>query len=316
MNKDCLTDKKSRTIDLTHTGLLPIVDNNWRFTMRRLTLATALLLGLMTNQVHAWGQNGHRIVGELAEAHLTETTKQAILPLLEGDSLAEVSTWADEMRSAPGEFWQKKSSKWHYINVTDPKNMHQHVHADINSKEKVQNILDGMYYAINVLKSKESGIDEKRFAMRFLVHLVGDSHQPFHAGRADDHGGNKIKVEFFGKDSNLHSVWDTNLIENENLSFTEFTRFIQTNNQELIAEYLASNPADWLVESNNIAESIYNAEQTEMKYRYVFDHMPIVKARLLQGGVRLAGLLNLIFDGSSQAKVKSLSKPLALEKAL
>jgi len=315
MNKACLAKQKNRTIDRTHTGLLPIFDSNWRDNMRRITLATTLLLGLVTSQVQAWGQNGHRIVGELAEAHLTETTKQAILPLLEGDSLAEVSTWADEMRSSPNEFWQKKSTKWHYINVSDPKNMQQHVHTDIHSKEQVKNILDGIYYTINTLKSEKTSIDEKRFAMRFLVHLVGDSHQPFHAGRADDHGGNKIKVEFFGKNSNLHSVWDTELIQNENLSFTEFTRFIQTENKELIAEYLASTPADWLIESSNIAESIYNAEQTEMKYRYVFDHMPIVKTRLVQGGIRLAGLLNLIFDGSMQAKAKSLSKPLALESA-
>ncbi|CCQ10965.1 Endonuclease [Pseudoalteromonas luteoviolacea B = ATCC 29581] len=283
--------------------------------MRRLITAAALVLGLVSAQVHAWGQNGHRIVGELAHAHLTEQTKTAILPLLEGDSLAEVSTWADEMRSAPGEFWQKKSSKWHYINVSDPKNMHKHVHSNINSKEQVKNILDGIYYATNILQSKDSGLEEKRFAIRFLVHLVGDSHQPFHAGRAADHGGNKIKVEFFGDNTNLHSVWDTSLIENENLSFTEFTRFIQTDNQELIAEYLASTPADWLLESHHIAEKIYNAEKTEMKYRYVFDHMPIVKTRLVQGGIRLAGLLNLIFDGSTQAKAQSLSKPLALETA-
>ncbi|MFC3033862.1 S1/P1 nuclease [Pseudoalteromonas fenneropenaei] len=283
--------------------------------MRRLTIATTLLIAAFSNNVLAWGQNGHRIVGQLAEAHLTDTTKNALVPLLEGDSLAEVSTWADEMRSAPGEFWQRKSVRWHYINVTDPKNMHEHIHADISSKEQVQNILDGFYYTINVLKSDKTSIDEKRFALRFLVHLVGDSHQPFHAGRADDHGGNKIKVEFFGENTNLHSVWDTHLVENENLSFTEFTSFIQTKNPELIAEYLASSPADWLIESNNIAEKLYNAEQTEMKYQYVFDHMPIVKTRLQQGGVRLAGLLNLIFDASKQHAEQKLSKPLFSEKA-
>ncbi|MBE0375360.1 hypothetical protein PFLA_b0193 [Pseudoalteromonas flavipulchra NCIMB 2033 = ATCC BAA-314] len=242
----------------------------------------------------------------MAEAHLTEQTRVAIQPLLEGDSLAEISTWADEMRSDPGTFWRKQSSKWHYINIDNPKAMHEHVHADLNDKEKVKHILDGIYYSINTLKSESKSIDEKRFAFRFLVHLVGDSHQPFHAGRGKDRGGNMIKVKFFGSDSNLHSTWDTKLIENENLSFTEFTRFIQTTNNEIIAEYLDSSPADWLLESNNIAEKVYNSNETEISYGYIYKYMPTIKFRLQQGGIRLAGLLNQIYDPNSKPLVSSL----------
>ncbi|WP_440056677.1 S1/P1 nuclease (plasmid) [Pseudoalteromonas sp. T1lg65] len=271
------------------------------------SLIFALSLALLpVKEAFSWGQNGHRIIGEVAEAHLTETTKTKIVALLEGDSLAEVSTWADEMRSSSDVFWRKKSSKWHYINIDNPEHMHEHVDTSIDSKEKVKHILDGMHYSINVLQSKSTSIDEKRFAFRFLVHLVGDSHQPFHAGRAEDRGGNKIKVKFFGSDTNLHSTWDSKLIESENLSFTEFTRFIQTDNAEVIAEYLDSTPADWLLESNHIANVIYESNETDISYGYIFKHMPTVKFRLQQGGVRLAGLLNLIFDPNSKPLVSSL----------
>ncbi|MEQ2353731.1 S1/P1 nuclease [Pseudoalteromonas piscicida] len=273
---------------------------------KSLSLLFAVGMTITTSSAYAWGQNGHRIIGELAEAHLTEQTRVAIQPLLEGDSLAEISTWADEMRSDPSTFWRKQSSKWHYINIDNPKAMHEHVHADLNDKEKVKHILDGIYYSINTLKSESKSIDEKRFAFRFLVHLVGDSHQPFHAGRGKDRGGNMIKVKFFGSDSNLHSTWDTKLIENENLSFTEFTRFIQTTNNEIIAEYLDSSPADWLLESNNIAEKVYNSNETEISYGYIYKYMPTIKFRLQQGGIRLAGLLNQIYDPNSKPLVSSL----------
>ncbi|WP_105169652.1 S1/P1 nuclease [Pseudoalteromonas sp. T1lg23B] len=274
--------------------------------IKNLSKLVAVAAIVTSSQAIAWGQNGHRIVGELAEQNLTPTTKQALVPLLEGDSLARVSTWADEMRSDSSKFWSKTSSKWHYINVSDADNMHQHVHHNISSKEQVKNILDGIYYGINTLKSENASIDEKRFALRFLVHLVGDSHQPFHAGRAADHGGNKIDVTFFGDKTNLHTTWDTRLIENESLSYTEFTNFIKTSNSAIIEDYLNSEPADWLLESHHISEKIYNLNETDISYGYIYKYMPTVKTRLQQGGIRLAGLLNQIFDKKAQPLKEAL----------
>jgi hypothetical protein len=261
-------------------------------------LSFIALLGALSSSFNAvaWGPNGHRIIGKVAEEHLTTATSQALSPLLDESSLAQVSTWADEMRSNDSNFWRKQSTKWHYINVKDATKMHHHINHSINSKEHVKNILDGIYYCINTLKSDSKSIDEKRFALRFLVHLVGDSHQPFHAGRSEDQGGNLIKVTFFGDQTNLHSTWDTNLIENERLSYSEFAEFIKTSNEKTINDYLNSEPADWLLESHHISDEIYNLNETEISYGYVYKYMPIVKLRLQQGGIRLAGLLNQIFD--------------------
>ncbi|RJE72223.1 S1/P1 Nuclease [Pseudoalteromonas sp. MSK9-3] len=261
-------------------------------------LSVIALIGALSSSFNAvaWGQNGHRIIGKVAEEHLTTATVQALTPLLEESSLAQVSTWADEMRSNDSEFWRKKSTKWHYINVKDATKMHSHIDHSINSKEQVKNILDGIYYGINTLQSDATSIDEKRFALRFLVHLVGDSHQPFHAGRGEDHGGNLIKVTFFGDKTNLHSTWDTRLIENERLSYSEFAEFIKTSNKTIISDYLNSEPADWLLESHHISDKVYNLNETEISYGYIYKYMPTVRIRLQQGGIRLAGLLNQIFD--------------------
>jgi hypothetical protein len=274
--------------------------------MKKLSSFVIAVAAVTSAQAFAWGQNGHRIVGELAEQSLTPTTVEAIKPLLDGQSLAQISTWADEMRSDSSTFWRKKSSKWHYINVTDPENMHNHVHHDLSSKEQVKNILDGIYYGINTLKSDKTSLEEKRFALRFLVHLVGDGHQPFHVGRAADRGGNLIEVSFFGDKSNLHSTWDSLLIENEKLSYTEFTNFIKTSNKGIIEEYLDSEPSDWLLESHYISKKVYDLNETDISYGYIYTYMPTVRTRLQQGGIRLAGLLNQIFDKNAQPLKEAL----------
>lgn len=266
-------------------------------------VATTLIIGAVftTSNAFAWGQNGHRIVGEIAEQHLTDQTMHNLLPLLEGNSLAQISTWADEMRSSPESFWQKKSSRWHYINLSKNKSLsfnHDHTH----NKNDVTNILEGIHFSINTLKSTRSTADEKQFALKFLVHLVGDSHQPFHAGRSEDRGGNRIKVDFFDKETNLHSLWDTDLIESENLAYTEYARFLDTNNNEMIKTYLNSSPNTWLIESHNLAEEIYSSTCDEVSYSYVFKYNPLVKERLQKAGIRLAGLLNFLFDSSDDNK--------------
>lgn len=269
-----------------------------------------VILTITSFKTFAWGQNGHRIIARVAELHLTSETKRALIPLLESESLPQISTWPDEMRSDPANFWQKKSSRWHYINFekgTLPSTSidtsdNQHTHT----KDTVSNILQGMQYAIATLQKSESSIDEKRFALRFLVHLVGDSHQPFHAGRGEDRGGNNISVTYFGQDTNLHSLWDSKIIEGENLSYSEFADFINTNNTSLIAEYLESTPQSWLIESNHLAESIYKKNVTDIHYNYVYTNLPIIKTRLQQGGIRLAGLLNMLFDSSAQPLVSAL----------
>ncbi len=280
--------------------------------IKKLALGSAMVAVLLTAQSSlAWSKKGHRVVGKLAELHLTDTTKAAILPLLDGDKLAEVTNWPDEMRSDPGEFWQKQSTRWHYINIKSADEFNPgHYHA-VGNKAEVDNAYTAMLTAIEKLKSDKTPLAEKQFYFRFLTHLVGDIHQPMHVGRKDDRGGNLVKVKFFRDETNLHSLWDRGLVEYENLSFSEFADFIDTDNAELIAEYLDSQPSDWVFESFNIAKGLYNIEDGDFGYTYVYQHIPTVKTRLLQGGIRLAGLLNWLFDDSAKPLQKALKMPVS-----
>ncbi|WP_042152424.1 MULTISPECIES: S1/P1 nuclease [unclassified Pseudoalteromonas] len=261
----------------------------------------------LSHNAHAWSQNGHRIVAKIAENHLTETTLQAILPLLEGEKLAEVSTWPDEMRSNPSDFWQKESGKYHYVNISKASDFKPSSYNISAQSGEVTDAYALILKATSVLKSPSSNLKDKRFYFKFLVHVVGDIHQPMHVGHSEDRGGNRIKVKFFGKDSNLHSLWDGLLVENQNLSFTEFAHFIDTNDKTLISKYLNSQPKDWILESFYIAQKLYDIGDANYRYNYVYEQTPVVKKRLTQGGIRLAGLLNRIFDKSAIPLVNSLN---------
>lgn len=279
--------------------------------MKMARVFCGLLLIASGEQALAWGQNGHRIVGQIASMHLTKTTQKAIAPLLAGDSLAEVGTWADEMRSAPGDFWQKESSRWHYINVDDRAAFDPHLYHTPHSREDVKDIYGGILQCIAKLKDTQTPLEERQFYLRFLVHLVGDIHQPMHAGHAEDRGGNSIALTFFGEKTNLHSLWDTELIESQNLSFSEFAAFIDTNDKQQLKTLLTSSPADWLRESMTLSETIYRTTGNELGYAYIYQNIPIAQQRLQQAGIRLAGLLNSIYDRRAKQGVTALT-PLSL----
>ena len=150
---------------------------------------------------------------------MTDKTRLEIKKILKDPSLAVASTWADEMRSNP-DF--RKYSTWHYVNM--PHNVKIYRFKKIFKRDVVQ--------AIKIcknLKDSNTSIEDKAFYLRFLVHLVGDIHQPLHVGRAEDRGGNDIKVKWFGNDTNLHRVWDTHIIDDFQMSYTELANHLQNN---------------------------------------------------------------------------------------
>ena len=257
---------------------------------------TSLFLLIAPLTANAWGKSGHRIVGELAKNHMTATTISAVEALLDGDKISEVGTWADEMRSNPSHFWQKVSPKWHYVNVSSLSDFHPEHYSHTDD---VKDAYTGIRKAVDILKDPKSSLKDKKFYLRFLIHLVGDVHQPLHAGRAADKGGNDIKVKFFWQDTNLHKLWDSQLIDQEKLSFSEFADYIDTQDRKLISTYLDSRPADWIAESFHQAQDVYKVGDKDFSYNYVYKYMPVVKERLLQGGIRLAGLLNEVYDPES-----------------
>jgi hypothetical protein len=161
---------------------------------------------------------------------------------------------------------------------------------------------------------------DKQLALRFIVHLVGDLHQPLHVGKCCDRGANDVKVTWFGKPTNLHAVWDSQLVDDEQLSFTELAAKLERHiSPQDVVKWWDVNPRDWISESAEIRDTLYptprdlpklpkgkkprkgHALLPDLSYNYVFKFTPIMERRLSQGGVRLAAYLNALFAEAQSA---------------
>jgi hypothetical protein len=236
-----------------------------------------------------WGKNGHRATGEIAEKHLTRKAKRSIDKILKGQSLAFVATYADEIKS------DKKYNKyysWHYINMDLDQTYEQ---AEKNPKG---DLVTGINTCIEILNDKNSSDDEKNFHLKMLVHFMGDLHQPMHIGRKEDKGGNSIQVEWFGKGSNLHRVWDTNMIDDWEMSYIELADNADDLSKTQIETIEKGTLIDWVNEVHIVTNEVYNSVEKgeNLRYKYSYNHFGTVRTQLQKGGIRLAKVLNDIFD--------------------
>jgi hypothetical protein len=261
----------------------------------RYLLACLALAGAAPSPALAWGKTGHRVVAALADAQLSGLARAHVKELLGVESLDEAATWPDDMRSAPGQFWQKTATPWHYVTLNGIVYDHAPPEGDA---------LDALNRYRATLQDPNANIADKQLALRFIVHLVGDLHQPLHVGKCCDKGGNEVKVNWFGRDLNLHSVWDSALVEEEQLSFTELAAKLQrhTSNADVLA-WWDINPRDWISESAQLRETVYPERNRkdpkappELSYGYVYKYTPLMEQRLKQAGVRLAAYLNDIYS--------------------
>jgi hypothetical protein len=258
--------------------------------LKKLTLAIVILYAPL--QSMAWGAEGHRVAGQIAYSYLTPKARKAMQEILGYESVALASTWADFIKSDPAYSYL---SPWHYIDFdkvyTYPE-MQEYLKHDTNADAYTK-----LNFLISELKKKDLSKENKLLYLHMLIHIVEDVHQPMHAAHTDDKGGNDFKVNWFNNPTNLHSVWDSQLIEFQQLSYTEYAAAINHTTTDQRAEWQKAPISQWLFESNQIAEKLY----TEIKpgdtlnYRYNFTHIDIVNQQLLKAGVRLAGVLNQLF---------------------
>lgn len=246
-------------------------------------------------KAQCWGQLGHRIVAEIADSYLTAKTRSAIKKILGNESIAMASNWADFIKSDTS---LKYLDKWHYINFE--KNLSYDQLKAVLKKDsgKVDDAYTAIVFLKKALKKGNLAFDKKQMYLRLLIHIVGDVHQPLHVSPVGSTGGNDIKVQWFSQSSNLHRVWDSDLIEEQQLSYTEYSNYLNhstvTQRKRLQAEPISK----WLYDSYVIAERLHD-EITEnnprLGYRYNYDHIALLNQQLLKGGIHLAGLLNDIF---------------------
>jgi hypothetical protein len=275
--------------------------------MKPWLFVAAAAASMIASPALAWGKTGHRVVAAIADKELSGLARARIEQILEpGESLDEAANWPDEMRAAPGEFWQKTATPWHYVTLSGTVYDHAAPEGDA---------LQALDHFSRVLQDPSASRADKQTALRFVIHLVGDLHQPLHVGKCCDRGGNDVKVTFFGKPTNLHAVWDSLLVDDQQLSFSELAAKLERHiKNEDVVSWWDANPLHWISESAQIRDSLYptaadfkkasagKAQQPgetalpDLSYDYVFRFTPVVQKRLSQGGIRLAAYLNAVFS--------------------
>ncbi|MEZ6188255.1 MAG: S1/P1 nuclease [Planctomycetota bacterium] len=318
---------------------------------RALAFACTLAFTLPSSAL-AWGQNGHRVVGHLADERLDPAVAAKVKELLKGEDLAMVSTWADEVRSDP----RYHHGSWHYTSVPDGE---AYSDAERSGGEGKEDIVEALMLNLGILRDTERSAEERGIALRWICHLVGDLHQPLHVGRAKDRGGNSIHctwaAEYGGEPelhgervqkkvekilerakaleedptpqataetlaqalevleaiarrevesgSNLHSIWDTHLIEMKQLAYRDYARFLLakrgTKEEAGWAGFELDGARDailaWTAESIELRPQAYEPPRNDRygHYTYRDQKIDLVDQRLHQAGVRLARLLNV-----------------------
>jgi hypothetical protein len=233
-----------------------------------------------------WGPTGHRATGLVAEKHLTKKAKKALALILQGQSLAMASTWMDDIRSDSTFDYM---ADWHWVTIQNGETY------DKSVKNPNGDIIQTLERVIQELKSGKLNASEEAQRIKILIHLVGDLHQPLHVGGGSDRGGNDVRVTWFRTESNLHRVWDSDMIDDTRLSFTELAESLQIPDAAAVQKMQATNIRDWANESMGYRSQVYAYGDGRLGYEYSYKNFPLVRTRILESGVRLAGLLNEIY---------------------
>ncbi|TGE18889.1 S1/P1 nuclease [Hymenobacter elongatus] len=250
-------------------------------------------LSVLPFSLMAWGVQGHRVIGKIAENHLTKKAKDQIALMLGTERLPLITTWADEVRYSPE---YASTAPWHFINTALGLPFEQY--TGVVKALQEPNAYLALTQNLKDLKDPSKTKEQKLVALKFVAHIVGDVHQPMHVSRAEDKGGNAITVKYQGKDTNLHSLWDSGLLDYEGMTYSELAVLLDKPTPMQVQQWQKDDITKWLFESYTISQQLYaeTEKSAEFDYKYVPAHLPTVEDRLLQAGIRLAGVLNAAFN--------------------
>jgi hypothetical protein len=240
-----------------------------------------------------WGVTGHRVVAEIAQHHLNKKARKQLKKLIGRESLQEWANWPDFIKSDSS--WNF-ASKWHYVNIEGNLPKDQFI-AKLKNLPG-ENLYTQIKSMLAQLGDENLPIDKRQVALRFLIHFVGDLHQPLHVGREADQGGNKIKVTWFDRETNLHSVWDNSLVDFQQYSFCEYANTLDIIDEGTAETWMSGSLEDWFYESYELANKVYASVPADGKlsYRYNYMFKADLDRQLLKGGLRLAVLIKDALD--------------------
>jgi len=237
-------------------------------------------------QSFGWGATGHRATGHIAEKYLSKKAKKELQRILGQESLAMVSTWMDDIKSDRA---YNHTHDWHWVTIPDGMTYDQ---TEKNPNGDIIQTLERL-----IAELKQGGLDAKTKAehVKMIVHLIGDIHQPLHVGKEGDKGGNDVRVTWFRNNSNLHRVWDSDIINNTQLSYTELAESLGRPDKITVANWQKASVRDWAYESMSYREKVYDYGDGNLGYEYAYKNYDLVKQRILQAGIRMAAVFNDIF---------------------
>ena len=230
----------------------------------------------------AWGHLGHSLVAEVAFNNLDAKTKQNVLKYLNGMSIEDAANWMDTMRSDKNYNYMKP---YHYADFE---------HSAAVTEPSGDNIISILNKTLKELdNSKNLSNEQIKTKLLYLFHLVGDLHMPLHVGYKDDKGGNTVQVSFFGRNTNLHAMWDSDIIEYKNLSLADVLKMNVYKPNELAA-IKQINIINWAKDSRKYLKNAYKLNDAKVSDVYIDDNLPIIQ-QILKGGLRLAAILEQYF---------------------
>jgi hypothetical protein len=252
--------------------------------------AAFAIMSICRLPAYGWGDKGHRVVAILAEAHLSDQARREVRKLLpSGTTLADAAVWPDQEGRRITEF-----NQLHHVSIPD--------NAAGYDQERDCEARNCMVEALNwftsVVADRKAPINVRLIALRYVTHLVGDMHQPLHAGRREDRGGTEITVSYRAQTTNLHLFWDINLVEMEEGNPEELAKKLDESiTEKQRTKWQSGDPKKWTDESFRLSRSnAYSlGESTELSDEYVATALTIVRRRLAEAGVRLGWLLNNTF---------------------
>ncbi|MBA2237374.1 MAG: S1/P1 nuclease [Lysobacter sp.] len=263
--------------------------------MRPPILATVcfVLLCVAAAPASAWGRMGHRLVAALAWDELSPAARGEVGRLLAGEAdptLPGIAVWADDLR-ANDPVLGKRSAKWHYVNIAEQGCKYDPA-VSCNGGDCV---VEAIRTQTAMLADRTKPRHERAQALKFVVHFLGDVHQPMHAGYARDKGGNEIQVSIEGEGSNLHALWDSGLLKSAGIDEATYLQRLRKLPLAVLrpADPLPPDAASWAEASCRIAmrPGVY-PPRAKIDARYLQAWRPLADAQLRRAGSRLAMVLD------------------------